>query len=191
MLNGTGAILVALQAGMSIESISKSLKAFQGVGRRFTPLGSPGGVVCIDDYAHHPTEIKMALLGARSITKGRVVAVMQPHRYSRLSHFFNDFITCCQEADTVLITPVYGAGEDPLPLTHQELYEAMAQTRAPQSVYALKDQKDLFPLVQSLCQPGDTLIFMGAGSISSWAKEVVALWHEALECAPLKSVVNF
>ena len=115
VLNALAAIAVARELGVSEEGVRKGLAGFGGVRRRFTTTGVAGGVRVIDDYGHHPVEITAVLKAARAVTSGRVVAVVQPHRYSRLKDLFQDFCSCFNDADTVIVSDVYAAGETPLP----------------------------------------------------------------------------
>src|SRR5690606_693040 len=112
--NATAAVAVAHELGISADAIRKGLSSFGGVKRRFTPSGEWNGVRIFDDYGHHPVEIKAVLRAAREASKGRIVAIAQPHRYTRLHDLFDDFASCFNEADTVLVAPVYAAGEDPI-----------------------------------------------------------------------------
>ena len=169
VLNATSAIAVALELGVSEEAIRKGLQSFAGVKRRFTRTGEAHGVTIYDDYGHHPVEISAVLKAARSVTKGKVVAIMQPHRYTRLSSLFNEFCGCFNEADRVIIAPVYAAGEAPIEgMDHHALAEGvMAQGH--RNVMALEKPEDLAGLVAPLVEAGDIVVCLGAGTISQWA----------------------
>lgn len=166
-LNSLAAIAVANHAGVSDEALRRALAAFEGVKRRFTYTGSWLDVSVYDDYAHHPTEIAAALKGAREVAKGRVIAVMQPHRYSRLKSLFDDFCVCFHSADAVLIAPVYPAGETPNGVDNKAL-AAGVRAAGHGSVWALEDEAALAPAIAGMARPGDLVIGLGAGSISEW-----------------------
>ena len=112
--NATAAIAVALELGLTDAEIRNGLAGFSGVKRRFTHTGTVNGVKVFDDYAHHPVEISAVLKAARSAAQGNVLAVVQPHRYSRLKSLFEDFCACFNDADIVIVAPVYPAGEEPI-----------------------------------------------------------------------------
>lgn len=168
-LNSTAAIAVARELGMPDEKIRAGLAAFEGVKRRFTRTGEHNGVTVFDDYGHHPVEIAAVLSAARKVTKGKVVAVMQPHRYSRLSSLFSEFCGCFNDADSVVLTPVYAAGEAPIEgASHENLAQGL-HDRGHRSVYKIDDPKQLAPVVNRLISPGDIVVCLGAGTISQWA----------------------
>jgi UDP-N-acetylmuramate--alanine ligase len=168
-LNSTAAIAVARELDMSDDNIRKGLAAFEGVKRRFTRTGEHNGVTVFDDYGHHPVEIAAVLSAARKVTKGKVVAVMQPHRYSRLSSLFNEFCGCFNDADSVVLTPVYAAGEPPIDgASHDSLAQGL-HDRGHRSVHRINDNKQLAPIVRKLVSPGDIVVCLGAGTITQWA----------------------
>jgi UDP-N-acetylmuramate--alanine ligase len=168
-LNATAAIAVARELGVVDERIRSALAAFTGVGRRFTRTGVWNGVTVIDDYGHHPVEIAAVLRAARETTDGQVIAVMQPHRYTRLSSLFEQFCTCFNDADTVIVVPVYPAGEAPIVGVDRDSLVAGIRARGHRHVVALETQRDLAALVKSLAQPGDYVVCLGAGNITQWA----------------------
>ncbi|MFZ1884472.1 MAG: UDP-N-acetylmuramate--L-alanine ligase [Rhodoplanes sp.] len=168
-LNATAAIAVARELGVVDERIRSALAAFTGVGRRFTRTGVWNGVTVIDDYGHHPVEIAAVLRAARETTDGQVIAVMQPHRYTRLSSLFEQFCTCFNDADTVIVAPVYPAGEAPIVGVDRDSLAAGIRARGHRHVVALETQRDLAALVRSLAQPGDYVVCLGAGNITQWA----------------------
>jgi len=168
-LNATAAIAVARELGVADERIRSALAAFTGVGRRFTRTGAWNGVTVIDDYGHHPVEIAAVLRAARETTTGQVIAVMQPHRYTRLSSLFEQFCTCFNDADTVIVAPVYPAGEAPIPGVDRDSLVAGIRARGHRHVIALDAQPGLAKLVKSLAQPGDYVVCLGAGNITQWA----------------------
>ncbi|MBB4076579.1 UDP-N-acetylmuramate--alanine ligase [Bartonella fuyuanensis] len=167
--NATAAIAIAHELGISNELIKKGLAEFGGVKRRFTRIGSWRGIEIFDDYGHHPVEIKAVLRAARESAKGRVIAIAQPHRYSRLYHLFADFSACFNDADTVLITPVYAAGEEPIiGFGSQELVEhiKMAGHRDVRLIHGLED---VVSFISKFAQEEDYVVFLGAGNITQWA----------------------
>lgn len=168
-LNATAAIVVARELGMSDGNVRKGLAGFEGVKRRFTRTGESNGVTVYDDYGHHPVEIAAVLKAARKVTKGKVVAVVQPHRYSRLHSLFNEFSACFNDADSVVVAPVYAAGESPIDgATHDNLAIGI-HDRGHRSVSKIDDPKQLATVIRSLAQPGDIVVCLGAGTISQWA----------------------
>ncbi len=167
--NALAAIAVALEMGLPGDVIRRGLAGFGGVKRRFTRTGEHDGVTVIDDYGHHPVEIASVLKAARTVTEGRVIAVMQPHRYSRLQALFEDFCTCFNDADTVVVAAVYPAGEAPIEGIDRDALVAGLREHGHQRVVPL-DSRDALPgLIRRLARPGDTVLCLGAGSISQWA----------------------
>lgn len=167
--NALAAVAVARHLGMKRSEIRDALAKFGGVGRRFTRVGEVDGVTIIDDYGHHPVEIAAVLRAARQATKGRVIAVHQPHRYSRLSNLFDDFCTCFNEADVVGIADVYSAGEDPIPGAGRDDLVAGLIAHGHRHARAVIDEADLARLVREQARPGDMVVCLGAGTISAWA----------------------
>ncbi len=168
-LNATAAIAVADKLGVSERQIRVGLSGFSGVKRRFTHVGSWNGVHIYDDYAHHPVEISAVLMAAREATEGRVVAVMQPHRYTRLESLFEAFCACFDDADTVLIADVYEAGEAPIPGFDRDALVEGLRTRGHRDARPLQSDKALAETVAETVKPGDMVICLGAGSITQWA----------------------
>ncbi len=167
--NALGAVAVARHLGISRDAIREALKGFKGVNRRFTRVGEVNGVTVIDDYGHHPTEIAAVLKAARQSSKGRVIAIHQPHRYSRLSSLFGDFCTCFNDADVVGIAEVYAAGEDPIPGASREDLVAGLVRAGHRQARAISTEDDLAALVREQARPGDMVVCLGAGTISAWA----------------------
>ena len=172
--NALAAIAVATELGASDQQIVDSLKAFGGVKRRFTPVGEWNGIRFIDDYAHHPVEIAACLKAARALQgQGRVIAISQPHRYTRLNDLFEDFAQCYREADIAVITPVYAAGETPIEgIDHTALVASM-KGHGHKGARTLESLDDLPGLIREIAQPGDMVVCMGAGSISGHANSLV------------------
>ncbi|MDO5632254.1 MAG: UDP-N-acetylmuramate--L-alanine ligase [Paracoccus sp. (in: a-proteobacteria)] len=167
--NALAAVAVARHLGMKRAEIREALAKFGGVGRRFTRVGEVNGVTIIDDYGHHPVEIAAVLKAARQATEGRVIAVHQPHRYSRLSSLFDDFCTCFNEADVVAIAEVYSAGEDPIPGASRDDLVAGLIAHGHRHARAILSEEDLERLVREQARPGDMVVCLGAGTISAWA----------------------
>ena len=168
-LNATAAIAVAYELGMTPDAIRGALAGFGGVKRRFTKTGEANGVEVFDDYGHHPVEIAAVLKAARAATKGQVIAVVQPHRYSRLNSLFNDFCTCFNDADAVIVAHVYAAGETPIEGASRDALVGGLKARGHRQVMALEGRHALAGLVAGVARPGDYVIFLGAGDITQWA----------------------
>ncbi len=174
--NALAAVAVARHLGMKRAEIREALAGFAGVNRRFTKVGEVlGGVTVIDDYGHHPVEIAAVLRAARQATKGRIIAVHQPHRYTRLSSLFDDFCTCFNEADVVAIAEVYAAGEDPIPGASRDDLVAGLIAHGHRHARAILDEGDLARLVREQARPGDMVVCLGAGTISAWANGLPAV----------------
>jgi UDP-N-acetylmuramate--alanine ligase len=167
--NALAAVAVARHLGMKKDEIREALTGFAGVNRRFTKVAEVNGVTIIDDYGHHPVEIAAVLKAARQATKGRIIAVHQPHRYTRLSHLFEEFCTCFNEADVVAIADVYAAGEDPIPGAARDDLVAGLIAHGHRHARALADEAELARLVKEQARPGDMVVCLGAGTISAWA----------------------
>ena len=173
-LNATAAIAVADQLKVPAEAIRKGLKNFSGVKRRFTKTGSVGGITVIDDYGHHPVEIAAVLRAARQSAKRDVIAVVQPHRYSRVSDLFNEFATAFNDADTVIVAPIYAAGEAPIEgVTHEELVSRI-RARGHRDARVIDRAEALAPLIAARAQEGDYVVCLGAGNITQWAAALPA-----------------
>ena len=169
VLNALSAIAVARHLGMKGGEIREALANFKGVNRRFTKVGTVNGVTIIDDYGHHPVEIAAVLRAARQSTNGRIIAVHQPHRYTRLSSLFDDFCTCFNDADVVAIAEVYAAGEDPIAGASRDDLVAGLIKHGHRNASALLEEKCLAELVRREAKPGDMVVCLGAGTISAWA----------------------
>ena len=167
--NALSAVAVARHLGMKRAEIRAALAAFGGVNRRFTRVGEVDGVTIIDDYGHHPTEIAAVLKAARQATEGRIIAVHQPHRYTRLSHHFEEFCACFNEADVVAITDVYSAGEAPIEGASRDDLVAGLIRHGHRHARAIRDEEDLVRLVREQAGPGDMVVCLGAGTIGGWA----------------------
>ncbi len=170
--NALAAVAVARHLGMKAAEIPDALAAFGGVNRRFTKVAEVDGVTIIDDYGHHPVEIAAVLKAARQASDGRVIAVHQPHRYTRLSNLFGDFCACFNDADVVAIAEVFSAGEDPIPGASRDDLVAGLIAHGHRHAVALEKQDDLTRLVLEQTKPGDIVVCLGAGTISTWANEL-------------------
>ncbi|WP_102223505.1 UDP-N-acetylmuramate--L-alanine ligase [Acidimangrovimonas sediminis] len=176
--NCLAAVAVARHLGMKKDEIRDALANFGGVNRRFTKVGEVNGVSIIDDYGHHPVEIAAVLKAARQAIAGtsgaRVIAVHQPHRYSRLHSLFDDFCTCFNEADVVAIAEVYAAGEDPIEGATRDDLVAGLIAHGHRHARAILNEDDLVRLVREQARPGDIVVCLGAGTISAWANALPA-----------------
>jgi UDP-N-acetylmuramate--alanine ligase len=167
--NATAAVAVAQRLGISTDAIRKGIAAFGGVKRRFTLVGDWNGVSVYDDYGHHPVEIKAVLRAAREACQGRIIAVHQPHRYSRLASLFEDFAGCFNDADTIMIAPIYAAGEDPIEGVSAEELVSRIKSAGHRDARFVSGPQDIAPVVAGLAKPGDFVVMLGAGNITSWA----------------------
>ena len=167
--NATAAIAVATNLGVPEAAIVSGLAAFGGVKRRFTHTGTWNGAEIFDDYAHHPVEIAAVLKAARSVASGHVIAIMQPHRYTRLRDLFDAFCACFNDADTVLVAPVYPAGEAPIAGFDRDALVEGLRLRGHRDARALEGPETLPAAIAAIARPGDYVVCLGAGSISAWA----------------------
>jgi UDP-N-acetylmuramate--alanine ligase len=168
-LNATAAIAVAHELGLADETIRKALASFGGVRRRFTKTGEWNGATIIDDYGHHPVEIAAVLKAARESTNGKIVAVVQPHRYTRLQSLFEEFCTCFNDADAVVVADVYPAGEAPIPGIDRDNFVLGLRAHGHREVIPLQRSADLAGVIKSLAGRGDFVVCLGAGNITQWA----------------------
>ncbi|AOX17140.1 UDP-N-acetylmuramate--L-alanine ligase [Kozakia baliensis] len=172
VLNALAAIAVASEMDISDDVIRSALAGFRGVKRRFTRTGEFNGVTVIDDYGHHPVEIAAVLRAARQAGARDVIAVVQPHRYSRLKALFNDFCTCMNDAGTVIVTDVYAAGESPIDgIDRDSLIEGL-RARGHRSVVPLPGPEHLAEMINAIAKPGDFVVCLGAGTITGWAQSL-------------------
>jgi len=171
-MNATAAIAVADQLGVSEENIRQGLKNFAGVNRRFTKTGEVNGISIVDDYAHHPVEISSVLKAARQSTKRDVIAIMQPHRYTRLRDLFDDFSACFNDADTVIIAPVFAAGEQPIEGVGYRDLARNIRALGHRDVRVIEGAGELASLVANRAKSGDYVVFLGAGNITQWAMDL-------------------
>jgi UDP-N-acetylmuramate--alanine ligase len=172
--NSLAAIAVAAELKLGDAVVRASLRNFKGVRRRFTKTGEWDGVAIIDDYGHHPVEIAAVLKAARAITAGKVIAVVQPHRYTRLANLFDGFCTCFNDADVVLVADVYAAGEMPIDGIGRDALVAGLSARGHRHAEGIDGAAALAPAVRALAKPGDMIVCLGAGSITGWANALPA-----------------
>lgn len=168
--NALAAIAVAVEMEIDDETIRMALAGFRGVKRRFTKTGEVGGITIIDDYGHHPVEIAAVLKAARQAGAREVIAVVQPHRYSRLAALFDDFCTCMNDAATVIVADVYPAGEAPLEGVDRDALVEGLRARGHRSVVPLPGPEHLAEMVHAIARPGDFVVCLGAGNITTWAQ---------------------
>jgi UDP-N-acetylmuramate--alanine ligase len=169
VLNATAAAIVARELGVTDDQIREGFRRFEGVGRRFSDVGTARGVRIIDDYGHHPVEIAAVLKAARGVTEGRVIAVMQPHRYSRLSSLFDQFCSCFNDADAVLVSEVYAAGEAPIAGADRDALVTGIMRAGHRDARALPSWDELPSILKGVGQPGDLVICLGAGDVTRHA----------------------
>jgi UDP-N-acetylmuramate--alanine ligase len=168
--NSLSALAIAQQMGIPAPVMKKAMAGFEGVKRRFTRTGASNGVTVIDDYGHHPVEIAAVLKAARQVAgNGKVIAVMQPHRYTRLHDLFEQFCTCFNDADHVIVADVYPAGETPIAGADKTHLADGMKKHGHRHVHALESPEKLAPLVATLAQDGDLVVCLGAGDITKWA----------------------
>jgi UDP-N-acetylmuramate--alanine ligase len=169
VLNAVAALAVARELGVSKDAIRAGLAGFAGVRRRFTTVGEVGGVRIIDDYGHHPVEIASVLSAARAVTNGRVIAIVQPHRYTRLRDLFEAFCACFADADLVVVADVYPAGETPIEGIDRDALVKGLRRAGCRGVVDLETPADLPGLIAGEARAGDLVVFLGAGDITAWA----------------------
>ncbi len=168
--NALAAIAVAVEMEIDEGTIRSALADFRGVKRRFTRTGEAGGITVVDDYGHHPVEIAAVLKAARQAGARDVVAIVQPHRYSRLQTLFSEFCTCMNDAGTVIIADVYAAGEAPIEGMDRDALVDGLRASGHRSVVPLPGPEHLAEMVHAIARPGDFVICLGAGNITTWAQ---------------------
>ncbi len=167
--NALAAIAIGIEMEIGDATLRSAFAAFKGVKRRFTKTGEAGGITVIDDYGHHPVEIMAVLKAARQSGARDVIAVVQPHRYSRLHSLFAEFCTCMNDAGTVIVADVYAAGETPLPGISRDALVDGLRANGHRSVVPLPGPEHLAEMVHAIAQPGDMVVCLGAGNITAWA----------------------
>jgi len=176
--NAIAAIVIARELGVGPDAIRSGLNGFGGVKRRFTRVGEYNGATIIDDYGHHPVEIAAVLKAARQAYTGPIVAIVQPHRYSRLHDLFDQFCTCVNAADTAIVAPVYAAGEAPIEGVNRDALAEGLRAHGHKHVLTMNGVEDLPALVGPLAKPGGAIVCLGAGSITQWAAGLEAALRE-------------
>ena len=177
--NSLAALAVGLEMGISDQILAKALAGFRGVRRRFTKTGEANGVTVIDDYGHHPVEIAAVLTAARVVCDGRLIAVVQPHRYSRLQGLFEEFCACFNDADSVVVADVHAAGEAPIEgVDRQGLVDGL-KSHGHRHVLSLDGPDHLAGLIAGIAEPGDMVVCLGAGTITQWANALPAQLEQA------------
>lgn len=177
--NSLAALAVAQIVKADVAKAADGLAEFKGVGRRFSKVGQFHGADIIDDYGHHPTEISTTLEAAKSVYKGRVVAVIQPHRFSRLRDLMKEFAACAKVADACILLPVYSAGEEPIEgVTHEALGEMMEQVGRPEEIYVVDGENGLLKALHHMdWEKGDAIVCLGAGTITDYARHLAEHHH--------------
>jgi len=170
--NALAAIAVAVEMEIDDGSLRSAFAGFKGVKRRFTRVGESGGISIVDDYGHHPVEIAAVLKAARQAGARDVVAVVQPHRYSRVASLFDAFCSCMNDAGTVIVADIYAAGEAPMPGIDRDAMVDGLRARGHRSVVPLPDPKHLAEMVHAIARSGDFVICLGAGTITAWAQSL-------------------
>jgi UDP-N-acetylmuramate--alanine ligase len=172
--NALAAIAVALELGVDAQKIREALGKFGGVRRRFTKVGEWNGAAIIDDYGHNPFKIAASLKAARQAYSGAVIAVVQPHRYTRLRDTFEQFAKCLNDADVAVIAPVYPAGEAPIEGINRDTYADALRSHGHRNVVTIEGEADLAPAVAPFMKSGGAIVMLGAGSITAWAANLQA-----------------
>ncbi|HUO98904.1 MAG TPA: UDP-N-acetylmuramate--L-alanine ligase [Rhizomicrobium sp.] len=181
--NSLAAVAVANQLGVPETTIRRALETFRGVGRRFTKVGEWRGSAIIDDYAHNPFKIAAALKAARQAYSGPIIAVVQPHRYTRLRDTFVEFAKCLNDADVALIAPVYAAGEQPIDGINRDSFAEALRAHGHRNVHVIEGDADLASAVAPHVKPGGAIVCLGAGSITAWAAKLQAALEKLEEGA--------
>jgi UDP-N-acetylmuramate--alanine ligase len=182
MLNATAALAVADVLGLDVHAAAEALSSFEGVRRRFTHVGDIDGVTVVDDYGHHPTEVAATLSAAKDLGFDRVVVCFQPHRYSRTQTLAPLFAHAFDDADVLLVMDVFSAGEMPIPgISGKTVAGEVSSAGVVPSVSYVPNRHDLIDGLVSLCKPGDLLITMGAGDVTSVGPDFIRARQEAME----------
>jgi len=182
--NALAAIAIAREMNIADDIIRRGLETFAGVKRRFTVTGQVRGITVVDDYAHHPVEISAVLAAGRSSARRNVIAVVQPHRYSRLKYLFDEFCTCFNDADTVIVADVYAAGEAPIAGIDRDALVAGLRDHGHRNVIALEGAGALAGVIAGFAEAGDYVLCLGAGSITRWANDLPDRLESALASRP-------
>ena len=190
VMNSLTTFAVGHELGLKAGDIAEALVKFSGVNRRFTTTGIVNDITIVDDYGHNPGKVAAAIKTGRDIVtarkKGRVIAVMQPHRYTRLSTLFDQFCNSFTDADEVIIADVYSAGEEPIAGVNKEALVSCLRKNG-SLVHALENPQALAPLIQQIAKPGDFVLCLGAGTITQWAHALPKELEKLLGIAPKKA----
>jgi UDP-N-acetylmuramate--alanine ligase len=168
-LNALAAIAVSTEAGIDDAKIRAAMAGFSGVKRRFQLTGEWNGVSIYDDYGHHPAEISAVLAAARGGAKGRVIAIVEPHRYSRVRDLFDEFASCFKDADHVIVAPLYSAGESPIEGIDHHILAQAVRDNGHRSVASVEMPHDLTTAIKGYCREQDIVVCLGAGASTDWA----------------------
>jgi UDP-N-acetylmuramate--alanine ligase len=185
--NALAAIAIGTEMDIDNETLRSALASFKGVKRRFTKTGEAGGITVIDDYGHHPVEIAAVLKAARQAGARDVVAVVQPHRYTRLASLFEEFCTCMNDAGTVIVTDVYPAGEQPIAGINRDALVEGLREHGHRSVVPMSSPDHLPEMVHAIARPGDYVVCLGAGNITAWAAALPGKLAELQAATPRRS----
>jgi UDP-N-acetylmuramate--alanine ligase len=188
--NALAAIAVGVEMDIDGDTLRTALAGFKGVKRRFTRVGESGGIHVIDDYGHHPVEIAAVLKAARQAGARDVIAVVQPHRYSRLASLFEDFCTCMNDAGTVVVADVYAAGEQPIEGADKDALVDGLRARGHRSVVPLPGPDSLPEMIHAIAKPGDFVVCLGAGNITAWAAALPGQLAELQSRTPGRSALR-
>jgi UDP-N-acetylmuramate--alanine ligase len=167
--NALAAVAIACEMGIDDATLRSAFASFKGVSRRYTKTGEAGGITVIDDYGHHPVEIAAVLKAARQAGARDVVAVMQPHRFTRLQSLFEEFCTCMNDAGTVIVADVYPAGEQPIAGVNRDALVEGLRAHGHRSVVPLPGPEHLAEMIHAIARSGDIVVCLGAGNITQWA----------------------
>jgi UDP-N-acetylmuramate--alanine ligase len=178
VLNALAATVVGIQLGLSVEQMAAGFIHFNGAKRRFQTKGRFDGIWIVDDYAHHPTEIRTTLIAAKQTKPNRVICAFQPHRYTRTKLLLNDYGSCFKEADILVLTDIYSAGETPIAGINGETIKNEVEKQTGKEVIYIPKRSDIALYLRSIAKSGDLILSMGAGDIYRTGEELVELLNE-------------
>jgi UDP-N-acetylmuramate--alanine ligase len=187
ILNALAAIGVSLSLGLDFEAVAKAIGKFEGVSRRFNILGEVSGIMVVDDYAHNPAKIKATLSAVRTGERKRTIAIFQPHRYTRTKFLMDDYLKSFKDADVLIVTPIYSAGESVIEgITSEILVSRLKSSLTGKTIHYFAQEKDIMDYVLGMAQPGDLFLTMGAGDINLFASQLMKQLKQA--CAPREAL---